>query len=110
MRFLAKFSKLKKSLNVKALSKNHVIITYWLEKRVRKLTFLKHSFFWKDIATVNLKKFSGNKIFRCYPYGKFYMVKINYFSGRPNKGKKRFETFLIDYWAGDIRNKNISGT
>ena len=26
MRFLAKFSKLKKSLNVKALSKNHVII------------------------------------------------------------------------------------
>ena len=42
--------------------------------------------------------------------GKFYMVKFNYFSGRPNKVKQRFEIFLIDHYAGYIGNKNISGT
>ena len=30
------------------------------------------------------------------------MVKFNYFSGRPNKVKERFETFLIDHYKGDI--------
>ena len=30
------------------------------------------------------------------------MVKFNYFSGRPNKVKERFDTFLIDYYEGDI--------
>ena len=30
------------------------------------------------------------------------MVNFNYFSGRPNKVKERFETFLTDHYAGDI--------
>ena len=42
---------------------NYVNITDWLKKRVRKFTFLKHSFFWKHTVFVNLKKFSSNDIF-----------------------------------------------
>ena len=38
-----------------------------------------------------------------------FFVKFNYFSGRPNKGKRGFEIFLIDHCAGGIRNKNIAG-
>ena len=30
------------------------------------------------------------------------MVKFNYSSGIPNKGKERFEIFLINNYAGDI--------
>ena len=30
------------------------------------------------------------------------MVKFNYVSEKPNKVKGRFETFLIDHYAGDI--------
>ena len=30
------------------------------------------------------------------------MIKLNYFCGRPNKVKGKFETFLIDYYAGDV--------
>ena len=49
------------------------------------------------------------KIFSWYTSGKFYIVKFNYLSGRPNKVKKSFEIFLIDHYAGDIGNKNIAG-
>ena len=42
--------------------------------------------------------------------GKLYMVKFNYFNERPDKVKERFEIFLIDYYAGYIRNKNSSST
>ena len=37
------------------------------------------------------------------------MVKFNYFSGRPNYVKERFETNLIDNYEGDIWSKNIAG-
>ena len=37
------------------------------------------------------------------------MIKFNYFSGRPNKVKERFEIFLIDHFADDIWNKTIPG-
>ena len=30
------------------------------------------------------------------------MVKFNCFSGRPNKMKKKFETFLISHYTGDV--------
>ena len=30
------------------------------------------------------------------------MVKVNYFSGRRNKEKRRLEELLIDHYAGDI--------
>ena len=55
------------------------------EKKIaRKFTFLKHSFFWKHIITVNLKNL------QIYVWGKFYMAKFSYLSGRFNKVKERF--------------------
>ena len=58
---------------------NHIIITS-----------LQNSRFWRRTVTVNLKKFSSNTIFRCYIFGIFYIVKFNYFNGRPNEVKKSF--------------------
>ena len=54
---------------------------HWL-KREKKFTFLKHSFFWKHVVTVNFKELSSNTIFRWYTFEKFFMVKFNYFSRR----------------------------
>ena len=82
------FSKCGRKVNL--FCDNQVLITYWLKNRIRKLTFLKYSFFWKCIGTVNLKKFSSNTIFTWYTFGKFYIVKFNYFSGRPNKVQEMF--------------------
>ena len=66
-------------------------------------TLLKYSFFfWK--CTVNLNKFSSNTIFRWCTFGKFYIIKFNYFG----EGARGFELFLIDHFAGDIVNKNIA--
>ena len=65
--------------------------------------FLKYSFFGECTVTVNVKKFSSNTIFRWYAFGKFYIFKFNYFSGRC------FEIFLIDHCAGDIKNKTTTG-
>ena len=91
---------------------NHVTITYWVKERVQKFTFLKHHrdrsqtlslpsismealIFWKDTVTVNPNKFSSNTIFRFYTWGKFYMVKFDYFSRRPNKVEERFWNIFI---------------
>ena len=46
----------------------------------------------KKIHDFDLKKLSSNNIFRWYTFGKFWIVKFNYFSGRPS-----FEIFLIDH-------------
>ena len=43
--------------------------------------------FERRTLAVNLKKFSRNTIFRWNIFGKFYFVKFNYFSRRPNKVK-----------------------
>ena len=48
-------------------------------------------------AFLNLKKFSLNSVFRWYRFGKFYIVKFNYFSGRPYMVKERF--WNIFDWA-----------
>ena len=45
---------------------------------------------WKRTITVNLKKFT-------------------YFSERDIKWKKGLEIFLIEHYAGDIGNNNITG-
>ena len=34
---------------------------------------------------------------------------FNYFHGRPNAVKEKFELFLIDHYTGDIENKSIAG-
>ena len=58
-----------------------------------------HFFFFLTAAAIPRKL--SNIIFRLQTFGKVYIVKINYFSERPNK--------MIDYHAGDIGNKNIAG-
>ena len=82
------FSKCGRKVNL--FCDNQVILTYWLRNRIRKLAFLKYSFFLKCTGTVNLKKFSSNTIFTWYTFGKFYIVKFNCFSGRPNKVQEMF--------------------
>ena len=77
----------------------------WKGKRWKLLIF------WKLAVTVNLKKLASNTIFWWYTFGKFYIVKFNYYSERLNKfwkTKLNFEIFLIDHCAGDIRNKNVA--
>ena len=49
--------------------------------------------------TVNLEKFSSNTIFRLYTLATFYIVKFNYFSERPNKGKRKF---LKYFWLTNM--------
>ena len=67
---------------------NQVKITYSLKNRIRKFTFLRYSFFWKRTDTLNLMKISSKTIFTWYTFGKFYIAKFSYFSGRPNKVKE----------------------
>ena len=76
---------------------------------MRKFRFLKYLFFRKITVTVNLEKLSSNTIFGWYTFGRFHIAKFNYFNGRPNKVKERFEIFLTEHCAGDIKNKNIAG-
>ena len=42
-------------------------------------------------------------------FREIYIAKFNYFCGRPNEVKEKFELFLIGYYAGDIGNKNKYG-
>ena len=62
------------------------------EKKKKNSRLWSTHFFWKCrfFFTATLKNFSSNTIFRWYTFGKFYIVKLNYFSGRPNKGRERF--------------------
>ena len=90
-------------------SNNHVIKTCWL-KWVRNFTSLKHSVFWKDTVTFNLKKFCSNSTFRWYTFGRFYIKKFDYFSGKPKRWKRGFEILLTDHYVGKKWNKNIAGT
>ena len=87
----------------------HIIITYWLKKRIKKLTFLKDSCFWKRTVTVNLNKFSSNAIFRWYNFGNFSLSNSTIFVEDIITLKRDFEIFLIDHYAGDVENKNIAG-
>ena len=80
----------KVSGNVNLFWGNRVLIIYSLKKRIRKFTFLKCSFFWRSTVTVNLNKFSSITIFRWFTFGKFYIAKFCYFSGRHNKVKEMF--------------------
>ena len=80
--------------NVNVFRDNQVIIIYWLIKRIGKLRFLRYSFFWKHTVTISLKKFSSNTIFSWFNFGKFYIAKLNYFSGRPNKVKETFRNIF----------------
>ena len=74
----------------------HVFITYWLKKRIRKFTFLKYSFFWKSaLDDIILENFT-------LPNSTNLVEDLI-------RWKKGFETFLIDHYAGDIGNKNITG-
>ena len=63
-------------------------------------------FFWKLTVTVNPNKFSSNTIFRWYTFGKFYIVKFNYFSERPNTVKERFWN-IFDWKISLVSTKTI---
>ena len=83
---------------------NYVIITYWLKQKDKKSSFWSVDLFENLLLLSMSKKFSSKTIFRWYTFGTF--CKLN---GRLNKVGKRFEIFLIDYYAGDIEKKNIAG-
>ena len=90
---------------------NQVLITHWWKKD-KKFTFSKNSFSWKCTVTVNLKKFSSNTTFRWYTFGKFFIVKFNYSSGRLIRWKRYFWSIFdwpLDHCVGDIGNRNITG-
>ena len=87
---------------------NRVIITYWLKKRIKNSRF-RSTLFWKLAVTVNLKKFSSNTIFRWYTFGKFYIFKFKYFSGRPNEVKEMFWTIFNSPLCWWYWKKNIAG-
>ena len=76
---------------------------------IRRFTFLKCLFSWKLTGIFNLKKSSSSTIFRWCTFGKLYIAKFNYCSGRPKRLKRGFEIFLIDHYAGDIGDENIAG-
>ena len=96
-------------LKVNLFFDNHVvIITYWLEKMLRKFTFLKYSFFfWKSTVTVNLKKFSSSSIFRWHTFGKFCIVKFNYFRGRYNTVKETLKYFWFTTMLVILKTKAL---
>ena len=76
------------------------------EKKDKKFTLLKCSCFWKRTVTVNLKKFSLSTILRWYTFWKFYIVKLNYSSGRPNKVLKVIITMF--YFCYSKNSSNIT--
>ena len=61
-----------------------------LTEKKKKSRFWSTHFFWKRAVAVSLKKLSSNAIFRWYTFRKFYIVKLIYFSERPNTVKERF--------------------
>ena len=67
---------------------------------------LKHSFF-ENLLLLPTSRNSLRTPSSDYSYtwGKFYILKLNYFSGRPNKVKKRC---FFDHYASVIGNKNIA--
>ena len=82
---------------------NHVIITYWLKKRNKKI----HGFEMYCYA-VNLKKLSSNTIFRWYTFGNSALSNSIILVKDLTRWKRGFE-ILIDHYTGDIGNKNITG-
>ena len=97
------FSKCVRKVNL--FCDSHIVITYWL-KKIKKTAFLKYLFLWERTVTVSGKKLSSNIVFRRNSFGKFYIVKLNCFSGRPKiRWKRCFEIFLIDHCIDDIRIK-----
>ena len=62
--------------------------------------FWRTHFFGKRTVTV-LMKFSSNTIFRWYTFGKFYIVKFNYFRWRHSNVNQRFFNILdwpLSWW------------
>ena len=70
---------------------------------------MKYSFVWKRIVSVNLKKFLqttsvGNILLENFTLSNSIILLEDLM-----KWKRCFEMFLIDYYAGDIENKNVAG-
>ena len=93
----------------------HVIIRYWLKKNDQKIHIFEVLIFFENVLLLSVSRNYLQAPSLDYILMEnfidffIFFVKFNYFSGRPNKGKRGFEIFLIDHCAGGIRNKNISG-
>ena len=82
---------------------NHVIITYWLKKRIRKFMFLKYSFFWKRTVILS---FSRNYLQMPSSYdilmgNWIYIVKLNFLVEDLTRWKRGFEIFFdwpLHWW------------
>ena len=81
----------------------------WLRKIIRKLTFLKYSFF-ENVLLLSISKNSLQT-----PYlddiilGNFTMSNSIISAKDLIRWKRGIEIFLIDNYAGDIGNNNITG-
>ena len=81
----------------------------WLKKMIRKLTFLKYSFFENvlllSISRNSLQTISLDDIL----LGNFILPNSIISVKDLMSSKRGFEIFLIDHYAGRIGNKNING-
>ena len=89
------------------LCDNHVIITDWLKKIRRAYKFLKHSLsenvLLLSISRSSLQTPSLDDILLENLSNSIIPVKD------PIRLRNGFEIFLIDHYAGDIENNNITG-
>ena len=89
------------------LCDNHVIITYWLKKIRRTFKFLKYSLF-ENVLLLSISRSSLQT-----PSLDDILLENLSNSIIPVKDLIRlrngFEIFLIDHYAGDIENNNITG-
>ena len=70
---------------------------------------MKYSFFWKRIVSANLKKFLQTTSVGDMLLENFTLSNSTILLEDLMKWKRYFEMLLIDYYAGDIENKNVAG-
>ena len=89
-------------------SGNHVIINLLTEKKGKKIYVSEALIFSKHTVTVNLNKFLQTPSSDNVVGGKFTCSNSIILVEDLTRWKRGFELFLIDHYAGDIRNKNIA--
>ena len=78
-------------------------------ERIRRVTFLKYSFFWKRTVTVKLKKLSLKPSLDDIFLENCTLSNSIILAEDLIKWKRAFKIFLIDLYDGDIGNRNITG-
>ena len=80
------------------------------EKQSKKVYVSEAISFWKYAVIVNLNKFSSNTTFRWYFRGKCTWSNSIFLVEDLISWKRGYDVFWIDYYAGNIGNKNIGVT